>query len=478
MKNVLTLFFFIYLTAIGLLFAQENAGPPEDTPDKEQKPKPDLKIDLPFFDFPYQTDTMNAMGYGFFNTYSSLSMNQSMAMTTNVYSAMHYGLKKLNDSLDIPKAWKNIIYYGGTAVGILAFAYVLPFGYPWLGSEYTHSVLSCFGIDSFNGDYSFNLSGVIGVTDSALIRFKDEAPYNFIRMNSAKIEAYNLFSNALISKYFYYNLNDLSWITALVSTVIVNGNFSPVILYDIKNMTGVVFNDVEQDIEDMYKKDKTQETRPLIGLAVLNWGYELFHPNEPYAARGLHPSGDSSVARYIRFNQFSDDEMKYLIKHSYLNLLNFVSPLLYGFRGFPLGNSGLEGNFALRHYLTSFGTDITASVFLKKKPFNMAFTYHSYQNYENYFPAIEAELVDYPLAIGKLEMFLSPRILVGMQPKDQVFKTSDPEFLGLFGLRVDFKAHKNIFPYLDFTAKTKGWVAGNGYLNANVSVATGVSLRF
>jgi hypothetical protein len=236
--------------------------------------------------------------------------------------------------------------------------------------------------------------------------------------------------------------------------------------------------DPEAMLEAMYKNDEGQEKRYLTGFDMLNWGYELFHPDEPYAARGPHPSGDGSVARYIRFNQFSDDEMKYLVKHSWLMFLNYVSPLWLGFRSIPLGNSGLESNFALHHYLTSFGTDISASVLLRKKLFNMAFTYHSYQNYNNYFPAIEAELVDYPFSIGKLDTFLSPRVLIGMQPKDQVFKTDSPDFLGLFALRVDFIVHKYIFPHFDFTAKTKGWVAGNEYLDANAGVKLGLSLRF
>jgi hypothetical protein len=99
-------------------------------------------------------------------------------------------------------------------------------------------------------------------------------------------------------------------------------------------------------------------------------------------------------------------------------------------------------------------------------------------NYQNYFPAVEAELVDFPLNIGKWGFYLSPRVLIGMQPKEQEFKTGSPEFFGLFGLRVDFMAHKNIFPYIDFTAKTNGWVAGNEYLDASASVRLGVSLRF
>jgi hypothetical protein len=462
------------------LNAQEDVEDIEKS--EENISKIELKIDLPFFDFPYQSDVMKAMGYNFFQTYSAFSMEQSLKLTTGVYSAMHYGLKKMYDNLSFEPFWNNAIYYGTTTAGILAFGYFLPFGYPWMKQEYVHSILNLNEIHGFNGTYRIiDRSALIGVTDDELGYFKRNTPYDFIRMNSAGNEAYNIFSDTLIRNYFYYDPDDLSWISALVATFVNFGaNASPIIVFDGKNSHGIIMfdYDVETILEEWYKNDKGQETRYLTGFDMLNWGYELFHPDEPYAARGLHPSGDGSIARYITFKQFTDDEMKYLVKHSYLSYLNFVSPLLYGVRSFPLGNSGLEANFALRHYLTSFGTDITATVFLKKKPFNMAFTYHSYQNYENYFPAIEAELVDYPLHIGKLGMYISPRVLIGMQPKGQEFKTGSAEFLGLFGLRVDFMAGKNIFPFVDFSVKTSGWVAGNEYLGANASITLGVSLRF
>jgi hypothetical protein len=476
MKYRISLIMFIYLFFMSsMLFSQESVEDNKDIEHNGNYAKTELKIDLPIFDLPYQIDIMNAVGYGFFNTYSSLSMNQSTAISTDIYSAMQYGLKKLNDSLDVPKAWKDIIYYSSTAAGILAFAYVLPFGYPWMKHEYTRSTLSRFGIDSFNGYYSFNqeLYGVTGVTDNELSRFKAEAPYDFIRMNAASIESYYVFSDFIVRKYFFYEIDDLSFIPALI-TVFLNTNEMQLAFFHEQG-----FLNIDDKIREWLKNDKGQTERAIVGYSSsFNWVYELFRPNEPYANRGVHPSGDGSVARYITYVQLTDDERTYLIRQGWLSYLNLVSPLLYGFRIIPLGSSGLVGNFALRHYPTSFGTDTSVQVFLKKKPFNMAFTFHNNINYENWFPAIEAELVDYPLTIGKLETFLSPRLLIGMQPKDQVFKTDSPEFLGLFGLRIDFKVNKYIYPYFDFTAKTRGYVAGNEYLNANVSIALGVSLRF
>jgi hypothetical protein len=462
-------------TICGVLNAQEDVENIDKS--EEYTAKVELKVDLPFFDFPYQTDTMNAMDYGFFNTYSSLSMNQSMALTMDLYSAMHYGLKKLNDNLDIPKEWKALIYYGGTVAGILTFSYVLPFGYTWMQKEYTRSILSRFGVNSFNGDYNIinSIRGITGLTDNELSQFKVNAPYDFIRMNTAGLEGYILFSDLMTRKYFFYDSDDLSFVPALITVMLNHGQTNAAILHEMS------FININNDVKEAYKNDKGQNDRFIAAnpnIFTVNWVYELFRPNEPYTNRGLHPSGDGSVARYITYNQLTDDERTYLVRQGYLSLLNFVSPLLYGFKSIPLGKSGLEGNFALRHYFTSFGTDTSIQVFLKKNPFNMAFTFHNNINYENWFPAIEAELVDYPLAIGKLNMLFSSRLLIGMQPKKQIFKTNSPEFLGLFGLRIDFNTHKNIFPYFDFVVKTKGWVAGNEYLGMNANITLGVSLRF
>ena len=460
MRSRNRLMFLIFcLSAVDILFAQETAV--------------ELKIDLPVFDLPYQAHIMDSMGYGFFHTYGSPSMNQSLSLTIGIYSSMHYGLKKLNDSLDLAPAWKNIIYYGGTAAGIFGFAYIFPFGYPWMKQEFTRSILSRYGIESHNGNYPIPGIMTTGFTDDQLSYLKAAAPADFVRLNISGAEGYVFFSERMSRNYFFYDLDDLSFAPALIAAFLNVGMVGPAIIQE----SG--FFDIDaQFVEPMYKNDRGQTDRFLNNNDAVNWVYELFRPNEPYAARGKHPSGDGSVARYIRFTQLTGEEKKYLLTQGWLGYLNFVSPLLYGFNSFGLDNSGFAGNFAMRHYLTSFGADIAAQVFLKKKPFNMAFTLHNYMNYKNYFPAVEAELIDYPLTIGKGEFYLSPRVLIGMQPRGQEFKIGSPEFLGLFGLRVDFMAHKNIFPYIDFTVKTNGWVAGNEYLERNASVRLGVSLRF
>jgi hypothetical protein len=418
---------------------------------------------------------MDSSGYGFFGSYASPSMDQSMALTADIYSSLHFGMRKLYDGLSLAPLWKNAVYYGGTAAGILAFAYALPFGYPWMQQEYTRSILSRFDIKSRNGTYIiFNGTAVNDVMDAQLERFKAESPQDMIRMDEAGSEGYILFSDYMIRNVFFYDLHNLSNWTALIAAVWggIGHNASGI---SAKYLGADL---VDNNIKTHYKDDGEEGSRALYSYSSINWVYDLFRPNEPYSARGTHPSGNG-VARYITWEQLNDDEREYLIKQGWLSYLNIFSPLYYGFNSFSLGKTGIEWNIALRHYLTSFGSDVPVQLLLKKEPFNMLFTYHSYQNYNNYFPAIEAELVEFPLQFTpKFGLFLSPRVLLGMQPKDQQFKTSDPEFFGLLGLRVDFGLSRHVLPFVDFSAKTGGWIAGDEYLESNVSFKAGLSLRF
>jgi hypothetical protein len=479
MKKFIFVFFAgIFMTHI--LAAQEESAAADTITTEENnslpvawKP-PVLKLDFPLFDVPYQFDVMNTVEYGFWGSYGSPSMNQSMAVTLDVYSAMHFGLKKLYDTLSIDAMWKNAAYYGGTAAGILLFAYIAPFGYPWMHNEFTRSILTQFDVNSINHGYNpfDSIGGIAGISDSALERFKKESPADFVRMNSAGVEGYLLFSDKMTRNIFLYDLNNLSNFTALFSTWF---GAVPHIMLAFLNDYGLANPD--ETIDAIYHDDGGEMSRHIYGYSSINWVYELFRPNEPYSKRGVHPSGDG-VARYIKLSQLSGSEKDYLLKQSILGVLNFLSPAFYGFSSIPLGKSGVSGNFTLHHYLTSFGTDTPVELMLKKEDFNIMLTYHNYMNYDNYFFSVEAEIIDYAVKIFGAEVLFSPRVMIGMQPKDQQFKTSAPEFFGLIGLRTDVPVNKNIYIFCDVTAKTPGWIAGNEYLDKNISIAIGVSMRY
>jgi len=464
----------IFSVFVIILFVMPVSMPAQDYI-TERLLYPELKLDLPIFDLPYQIEAMNTVGHGFFSSYANPSMGQSLAVTADMYSAFHYGMKYIYDNSNISEGWKFIIYYPGIMLGDFLLSY-FPGGDGWLHEEYHRAVMSRYGVNSFNGMNLFPIGAEIvsvsNIKDEGLIRLKEKSPADFVRLPAAGIEGEYLLINKLQRNNFFYNQKFFN--EALYWMVTLNSH-----IYIYWSIDG---DRVDIESEKMNRKEKTISSRDFTGFDMTAWVYDLFRPDEPYEARGIHPSGEG-INRYRTTRDLSDEEYYYLLMQVNLHYINYLSPMLFFQKSIPLGDGGLAGNLAMRHLLTSFGSAISAQFFLKYETFNgeilnLAFAYHSYLNYRHYFPAIEVELVDYLLYIGKLGMFLSPRIIIGTQPEDRKFKTDRHEFLGLFGLRVDFIASKYFLPYLDFTAKTGGWVAGNEYLDSNVSIKLGMSARF
>ena len=400
-----------------------------------------LKLDFPLLDVPYHSDVKNATGRNFLGTYAYPSMNQSLALTTNLYSGFHFGMKSFKDNTGMNRFLKNGIYYSGIGLGNYLMLF-FPLGDLWLHEEYHRAMYARYGVKTtnpFNGfPFGKTIFPVGNVTIDDIVRLKAENSADFRRKYSAGIEGQYLLINSLQRNNFFYSqglTNEFQYWLSTVNTV----------AYFAQSASSKVGGGMLGDM----------------GV----WGFDLFNPNVTYAEESLDLT-------------FSGELRSYLKQERNKHLLNFVSPMLFGFKSIPLGKNGLAGNFAIRHLLTPFGTTVSTQIFLKKDMYKMAFAYHGYRNYQHYFPAVEAELIDYPFSVGGCEMYLSPRVIAGAQPKGQEFLTEKAEFLGLLGLRVDFKISQHILPYIDFTAKTKGWVAGNEYLNSNASVKLGLSARF
>ena len=429
-KQVRFIFFLCIILSIPFsLYAQSS----EDT----EPPPVKLKLDFPFFDFPYQKDAANTVGNGFFGSYARPSLNQTLAVTTDAYSLFALGMKQWQEKNGGGYFYNAALMGGAFVMGNI-------FGL-WLHEESHRAVLTAHGVDSDITYHFFNYTkpSYASVKEDARMdygRFARENPSGPIRVSTAGLESQILLVNNLQRNNFFYE-QDLFFEFIYWEQIISSHH------YIIMDATG----NLDAMLENVGITTGGDPT---------HWASRLF---------SLDGSDEDS---------YEADMDKYLKSQMYWHILNYVSPMLFGIRSIKLGDNGLTGNFAMRHLLTPFGTAVSAQVFLKKKSYNMAFAYHSYLNYEHYFPAIEAELIDYPLHFGKFGMYLSPRFIIGMQPKEQKFKTKEADFFGLFGLRVDFMIGKHFFPYIDFTARTDGWAAGDEYLTGNETIKIGVSLRF
>jgi hypothetical protein len=396
---------------------------------------------------PYQADTTKIPGYSFFDSYSHPDMGVSLALTSDVFSSLHFGMNKLRDAIGWDALWKNIVFHGGVVAGDLLF-FFLPPGYLWMHESFHRAEMTHMGLRSHinfaypTGAYTMaDMGGNIYTYDlPRMIEAGIESEYLLVE----KLQRNNFFyEQGMINESLYWMANFQAWIYA----------YQPFLR---KTSLTMMVEGEKQEVSE----DSTQ------------WAYYLFNPEEYYTA-------DSENNQVIGTSDLKGHEKAFLKNRVLWSLVNFASPMMFGVRSIPLGDSGLRGNFALRQLYTSFGTDLSVNLYFKKGAYNMAFAYHGYMNYEHYFLAVEAELVDFPVQIKpNFGLLFSPRVLLGAQPKNQEFMTGDPEFLGFLGCRVDFAVSRHFFPYIDLGVKTDGWVAGNEYLERTISFKAGISVRF
>lgn len=433
----------------------------------QENQKVGLLLDFPLFDLPFQTHAADATG-GFLKGYANPSMKQSLNMTTNFYSAAHFGAKQATKNIE-GSVLRNLATYGIAGVFDL-LTITAPLGDGWLHEEYHRAVLTRRGINSFNDMNKYPLLAdavyVSRISDEELTQLHDNHPTEWRRLQTAGSEAeLNLIQN-LQKNNFYYD-QELPHIAFYWLVTISVGEY-------IRSCTSSDFDDLVDRFNEADGMDIP--TRDFTGPDYTAWAYSLFRPELNYAARGVHPSG-VGINRYIKPSDLTQQEIDFLKKQGRLQWFNMLSPLFLGFEKFRLGNN--YGNFAFRHVLTPFGHDLSADIFFQTPKNNLFFALHNYSNRENNFFGLETAIIDKPIFVSALDnkLLLTSRAMLWMQPENQSFDTSKGQIGGLIGLKAQYAA-KTLVPYIEIEAKTKGWVMGNVFLDDNISVNAGLQLRF
>ena len=442
---------------------------------KDSFNNPSLQLELVLLDLPYQSDATKTVNNGnakfgnFIRGYANPSMQQSLALSTDLYSATHFGIDRLF------KKNKKRLGLGlkiAHQVSLLASDYVLsfaPLGDGWLHEEYHRAIMTRHQVNSFNSINLFpigeDLASVDHVKDEDLIRFKIEAPRDFIRLHVAGIEGgYQLINR--LQKNNFFNSQQITheplywWITINSIDYVRSSSQADIV-------------DVETDESNM--EETTIEERDFTGFDFTAWAFDLFDPFENYDYRGQHPSG-VGIDRYIKTTDLHEEALEYLNKQGNLQFLNLISPMLFFQKSIHLKNDW-QFNFAIRHFLNAFGNDISLNIFLQKRNKNLVFVYHHASNFERSFPALELEVFEYPFQIKKQTFLFSPNIVFGTQPKDQDFFSKESAFLGQAKFRLE-GIFNSINPWIELSAKTKGWIAANEFLASNFSVRFGLAKRF
>lgn len=406
-----------------------------------------VELDIPVVDLPY-----NAQTY-FPNLYS---MRQSLAFSTDFYELAHTAI--VGPDLTSGRRW--------WIVGFDLLADYIPLGNGWLHEEWHRSVMSNRGIGSFNDINTFpigrSLISVSHVADKDLVQLKLEHPADQVRLSSAGMESQTE-QNILIERHhFFAGRRGPDQLLMLLNTV----NVASYINECASTRADTATDDQNrEDGRDVLKRDFT-------GLDCTAWVYDLFRPDEPYSARGVHPSG-VGINRYIHYSDLNQKEKDFLQLQSRLNLLNFADPFLYQFTEFDghWGQSNFKWNAKLSHYLTSFGGVVDASVFLKIDKQKYLVVLHNGLTDTRYLPGISLEDLDRTWINDSIS--ISTRLTIWPQPRDQRIETTETETLVYASAELNYEVSKTFSTYLGINAKTAGWEAGEVSLDRSVSILAG-----
>lgn len=415
---------------------------------------------LPVVDLPF--NTLGGSAYP--------SMQQSLHLLAALGQAGHHTLFRWSEKL-LPPVWDRIAAVAAVALFDVVF---LSLPLVWHHEEWHRAVMTSRGIASFNDVYSLRVTaGTIAVShvaDEDLVRLKRDHPWDMIRLSSAGMEGELELSRHFQKLAFAQRLSaapDL--IASLMATVSVLG-YRNLCAGTRADRTTDAIN--EEDGTDVAIRDFT-------GLDCDAWVYDLHRPDEPYEARGVHPSG-VGLDRYIRYSDLTLNEQRLLRQVRNLGLLNLVSPFFFGISSFrvtsPFDGAPLRVNGALRHHLTTYGHELSVESYFGRGDLNVAVSYRHGLNARGHFPALEAELIRFPLQLGDTRSHLSAAVTGWLQPEDQSWFAATATAGGRARITLDVPMRDRLELMFEAEAKSEGWVAGIVEIGPAFAFRSGVVL--
>jgi hypothetical protein len=416
-----------------------------------------LRLELPVADVPF-----NVAHGGRFP-----SMAQSLWITADAYELLHGGLRFALDPYGAT-GWNHLF-----AVLLLGAADLLTEALPpmlaWQHEEWHRAVMANRGIDSYDDVYKLRpfaeIINVSHVTDEDLIRLKREHPADQVRMQTAGIEGNYQLVRTLEELSFF---DDSRAPHLILLPLLLVENSAYMFTCASRQADTITADANREEGADVPRRDFT-------GLDCNGWVYDLHRPDEPYQARGTHPSG-VGIDRYRTWSGLSPAEQRYLRTQAWLSLLNGLDPQAFGWRAFLHRRADgrlLAWNAALRHLPTSFGYQIRGDVYLRSDTYRLAAGLQANVNGARVLPGVEASVLRHRLGEGA-PLALSLRLAAWLQPDDQRFDSTTAAPGGLATVRLLWEGAR-VQPFVELEGKSAGWVAGNVYLDANLSARAGLA---
>lgn len=378
-------------------------------------------------------------------------------------------------------------------------AFVLPFGAPhhgWLHEEWHRAVMTAHGIDTFDtlavpdnqlgaalADrfYAGSSGSVIGATDEQLAAFKAASPGDYVRMSTAGIESQLVAIRDLERAQFFFGGEQAWW----GPVVVARGWNAGTLIFNQLSTFGYLVECGTQGSVDFTGDMEEQEpgmvsARDFTGLDCDASVYDLFRPNEPYAARGPHPGG-VGIDRYRTVADLDDDERRYAADTIARAALSFVDPALFNIGGLRLDDAvfgrRLKVTGRLAHLLSPIGSAVELEALAQVRPFNGAAVLRVTALPHGLVPSLDLDIVRVPFvwrlpgttdpAVKSALAFVDPTVVTvslglqsWVQPHDLVATSDDLRVGGLVRAEIGVQPVPSIEVLASGMVKSEGFSPG------------------
>lgn len=353
----------------------------------------------------------------------------------------------------------------------------------WTHEEWHRAVMTHRGIDSRNGIYhpsawSNGLIAVDHVTDEDLARLKAEHPADTVRLMMAGLEAQDALARRIGDHSFLYGDRGV-WRGPLymgqeLMFAALQVNFMSALLY---------YGQCAGPSSDRVTDAENRGTLPVLsrdftGLDCNAFVYDLHRPDEPYADRGLHPYG-AGVDRYRSWEDLDGRERGFMRRQLGLHFLDLLDPRLYAIDGFRwVGRRGMYGDRWIAragHSLAPFGYSVDAEVGLRRRRLAGLFGLRNGINGQRWFPTATARVLE--VGPRRVPLSLDLEADAWLQPDRLRYDERRARPGGRLAATVHWRALPGASFDLTLDGKSAGYVPGNVYLERNLSLRLGATLR-
>ncbi len=452
--------------AIAAAFAlAATAARGQEPPSHPAEPRPlantgPLRLDLPVLDLPFNVSS----------AYWAPSPSQALALardfSTGADWAVDLGFQGLAGGDPARRSWTaEWLVLAGVALVTLE----LPFFSAWSHEEMHRSVLARRGIGSRNGVWDLHLFSesisVYGVADGDLARLKAEHPAEMARLAAAGMEGDIELARSVAADNFFDRRDwrvDVTMLLLLRVSVVAY-------MFTCDSAEGDRFTD------EANAREPDPLERDIVGLDCTSWAYDLQRPDEPYAARGPHPSG-VGVNRYRKRTDLTSGERPLLSQAAWLSLLDLADLSIWPV-SFPVpwDPEGGRFTFGLAQEMASFGQALILDLYWRLRTASVRTTARVYLSEYLALPGLEVEWVRLPLPLGPARLDLTVGAMLWLQPSSGRYAGRTAAAGGQIKVRAGVGLAPRVGAYAEIQAKTAGWVAGTLPLEAAVELRLGLA---